>query len=82
MLVLTRMRDEKIVLDFRKLSDADVAALRAGRTIEIMVVDIQRDKVRLGTNAPSSVGIDRQELHREKLRHPRGARRLAGVSNG
>lgn len=47
MLVVTRKTDEII---------------RIGDDITIMVVDIRGDKVRLGIDAPSYVGIHRQEV--------------------
>lgn len=53
MLVLSRMRDEVIVIG--KGKDA----------IEIMVCDIRGDKVRLGISAPKEIVIRRKEI-REK----------------
>ena len=47
MLVLSRRRDETIVI---------------GADIQITVVDIRGDKVRLGIQAPFSVGVHRKEL--------------------
>lgn len=47
MLVLTRMRDEKIMI---------------GDNIEVMVIDIRGDKVRLGITAPKGVAVDREEI--------------------
>ena len=48
MLVLTRRRDETIMI---------------GDDIEIMVVDIRGDKVRLGITAPKSVAVHRKEVY-------------------
>ncbi len=48
MLVLSRQRDETIVI---------------GDDIEITVVDIRGDKVRLGINAPRSVQVHRKEVY-------------------
>ena len=48
MLVLSRQRDEAIML---------------GNNIEVVVVDIRGDKVRLGINAPKSVSIYRKEVY-------------------
>lgn len=48
MLVLSRKRDERIVI---------------GDNIVITVVDIRGDKVRLGFSAPESVEINRQEVY-------------------
>ncbi len=48
MLVLTRKRDELIMI---------------GDEIEITVVNIGSDKVRLGINAPKSVPVHRREVY-------------------
>ena len=48
MLVLSRQRDETIMID---------------DDIEITVVDIRGDKVRLGINAPRSVQVHRKEIY-------------------
>ncbi len=63
MLVLSRQRDETIMI---------------GDHIEVTVVDVRGDKVRLGINAPTSVAVHRKEgglfagLNRaEPVRHPR-----------
>ncbi|NLW27383.1 carbon storage regulator CsrA [Acetivibrio saccincola] len=50
MLVLTRKKNESIVI---------------GDNIEITVVDIQGDQVRIGINAPKSVSIHRKEIYLE-----------------
>lgn len=47
MLVLSRQRDESIVI---------------GDNIIITVVDIRGDKVRLGINAPTDIPVHRQEV--------------------
>jgi carbon storage regulator len=47
MLVLSRKRDERIVI---------------GDNIVVTVVDIRGDKVRLGIEAPSEVPVHRQEV--------------------
>jgi len=47
---LTRKRNESIVV---------------GDNIEITVVDIQGDQVRIGINAPKSVSIHRKEIYLE-----------------
>ena len=57
MLVLTRRRDEKIMI---------------GDEIEITVVDIGSDKVRLGINAPKSVPVHRREVYESKQRERAG----------
>lgn len=48
MLVLSRQRDETIMI---------------GDDIEITVVDIRGDKVRLGINAPRTVQVHRKEVY-------------------
>ena len=48
MLVLSRQRDETIMI---------------GDEIEITVVDIRGDKVRLGINAPRDVQVHRKEVY-------------------
>ena len=48
MLVLSRHRDETIMI---------------GDDIELTVVDIRGDKVRLGINAPSHVSVHRKEIY-------------------
>ena len=47
-LVLTRYRDEQIMI---------------GDDIEIMVVEIKSDRVKLGIMAPSGVGVHRREVY-------------------
>ena len=48
MLVLSRKKDEKIVI---------------GDDISIMVVEIRGDKVRLGIDAPRDVSVHRREVY-------------------
>lgn len=48
MLVLSRMRDESIVI---------------GDSIVITIVDIRGDKVRLGIDAPKEMSVHRQEVY-------------------
>jgi len=48
MLVLSRQKDESIVI---------------GDDIEITVVDIRGDKVRLGVDAPSEIPVHRKEVY-------------------
>jgi carbon storage regulator len=52
MLVLTRRIGEQLVIDDE---------------ITIKVVAIRGDKVRLGIHAPSSVRVDRSEVHERRL---------------
>ena len=48
MLVLSRNKDESIII---------------GNDIEITIVDIRRNKVRLGINAPKKVSVHRREVY-------------------
>ena len=62
MLVLSRQRDEVIMI---------------GDDIEITIVDIRGEKVRLGINAPAHVPVHRKEVYeaikREKMQAGGGA---------
>jgi len=51
MLVLSRQKDQSIVI-----KDGDDA-------IEITIVDIRGDKVRLGINAPREISVHRKEVY-------------------
>ncbi len=53
MLVLTRKRDECIII---------------GDTIEIMVVDIGQKEVRIGIRAPRELSVHRKEVYEAILR--------------
>ena len=74
MLVLSRQRDESIII---------------GDNIVVTIVDIRGDKVRLGINAPTEIPVHRQEIYdaiqRENLRasrvEPKDTRNL-GPSGG
>jgi carbon storage regulator len=52
MLVLSRRRDESIII---------------GEDIQITVIDVRGDKVRLGIEAPASICVHRKEI-REAIR--------------
>lgn len=58
MLVLSRQRDETIMI---------------GDDIEVTVVDIRGDKVRLGINAPKHVAVHRKEVYEAIRRENREA---------
>lgn len=58
MLVLSRMKDEVITI---------------GDSIEVTVVDIRGDKVRLGISAPKSVPVHRKEVYQAIMRENREA---------
>lgn len=47
MLILSRKKNETIIIDNR---------------IEILVVDIRGDKVRIGINAPPEISVHRKEI--------------------
>jgi len=48
MLVLSRQRDESIMI---------------GDDVEIIIVDVRGDKVRLGITAPKSIAVHRREIY-------------------
>lgn len=48
MLVLSRKRDESIMI---------------GDEVEIMIVDVRGDKVRLGITAPNNIPVHRREVY-------------------
>ena len=58
MLVLSRQRDQTIMI---------------GDDIEITVVDIRGDKVRLGINAPTQIPVHRKEVYEAIKRENRAA---------
>ena len=58
MLVLSRHRDEKIII---------------GDNIIVTVVDIRRDRVRLGITAPAHIPVHREEVYEAIQREQREA---------
>ncbi|MFG0328747.1 MAG: carbon storage regulator CsrA [Phycisphaerales bacterium] len=62
MLVLSRQRDETIMI---------------GDEIEITVVDIRGDKVRLGINAPTRIAVHRKEVYEAIRRENEQASRIS-----
>jgi carbon storage regulator len=54
MLVLSRKKNERIII---------------GESIEVTVVEIRGDKVRLGIVAPAEMAVDREEVAAAKLRN-------------
>ncbi len=62
MLVLSRQRDETIMI---------------GDEVEITVVDVRGDKVRIGINAPTRVAVHRKEVYQAIQDENREAARLA-----
>ncbi|MDQ7013819.1 MAG: carbon storage regulator CsrA [Planctomycetota bacterium] len=63
MLVLSRQRDETIMI---------------GDEIEITVVDIRGDKVRLGITAPTSIAVHRKEVYEAIRSENKNAAKLNG----
>ena len=63
MLVLTRKINEKIVI---------------GDNIEIVLVDIGKDQVKIGINAPKSIKVHRWEVYEEIQRENREAAKTQG----
>ncbi len=70
MLVLSRQRDEMIMI---------------GDDIEITIVDIRGEKVRLGINAPAHVPVHRKEVYeaikREKMAAAKGQGEIPRVES-
>ncbi len=62
MLVLSRQRDETIMI---------------GDDIEITIVDIRGDKVRLGITAPNRIAVHRKEVYESITRENRQAATIA-----
>ena len=58
MLVLSRQRDETIMI---------------GDDVEVTIVDIRGDKVRLGITAPSAIPVHRKEVYEAIKRENRAA---------
>lgn len=64
MLVLSRKKDEKIVIDDK---------------ITIMVIEIRGDKVRLGIDAPREITVHREEVYEAIKRERAAAEEQAAV---
>lgn len=64
MLVLSRKEGESILI---------------GDDIEVMVVAIREDKIRLGVKAPRNVRVDREEVRRRI--EQQGARKQGGATS-
>ena len=64
MLVLSRQRDETIMI---------------GDEIEITVVDIRGDKVRLGITAPTRIAVHRKEVYEAIKQENEQAARISGT---
>jgi carbon storage regulator len=67
MLVLSRQRDESIII---------------GENIVVTIVDIRGDKVRLGIQAPVEVPVHRREVFEAIQReHARGSQAVSGEAH-
>ena len=70
MLILSRLKDESIII---------------GDDVEITIVDVRGDKVRLGINAPRSISVHRKEIYeaiqREKAEKAKAAEAEAAGEN-
>ncbi len=58
MLVLSRQKDESIMI---------------GDDVEIIIVDVRGDKVRLGITAPKSISVHRKEVY-ESIQREKAAK--------
>lgn len=67
MLVLSRQRDESIII---------------GDNIVITIVDIRGDKVRLGIEAPTEIPVHRREVYEAIQREQKAARGGSRPGNG
>ena len=65
MLVLSRQKDESIII---------------GDDVEVTIVDVRGDKVRLGINAPRSISVHRKEIYEAIQREK--AQQTAEGNNG
>jgi carbon storage regulator len=60
MLVLSRQKDESIII---------------GDDVEITIVDVRGDKVRLGITAPKNISVHRKEVYEAIQREKREAQK-------
>ncbi|NOX58367.1 MAG: carbon storage regulator CsrA [Planctomycetes bacterium] len=67
MLVLSRSRDQSIMI---------------GDDIEITIVDVRGDKVRVGINAPRQVSVHRKEVYEAIRRENESGAATKGTSAG
>ena len=63
MLVLTRRLDQSIMIGDPKTPE---------ECIEVQVVEVRGDQVRIGVQAPRSVSVDRKEIWEDKQRERSG----------
>lgn len=69
MLVTTRTREEKLMLDYSQATDEQLLSLRDNPT-EIQLLEVRGEKVRLGTTAPKFVRVDREEVYKARRAAP------------
>lgn len=67
MLVLSRQKDESIII---------------GDDIEITIVDVRGDKVRLGINAPREISVHRKEIYEAIQREKAQQKAAEGAATG
>ena len=72
LLVLSRQRDESIVIG----KSIDIL-----ENIEITIVDVRGDKVRLGINAPREISVHRKEIYKA-IQREKAQQQDAGESAG
>jgi len=60
MLVLSRQKDESIMI---------------GDDVEIIIVDVRGDKVRLGITAPKRISVHRKEVY-EAIQREKGGKKI------
>ena len=65
MLVLSRQKDESIII---------------GDDVEITIVDVRGDKVRLGINAPKSISVHRKEVY-EAIQREKAEKARSGATD-
>ena len=65
MLILARKKDESIMI---------------GNNIEITVIDVQGDQVRLGINAPKNISVHRKEIFLEVQEENKKAAQVGMIS--
>ena len=66
MLVLSRCKNESIII---------------GDDIEVTIVDVRGDKVKLGITAPKEIPVHREEIYRA-IKAEQGEGNKKGVTNG
>ena len=65
-MVLSRQKDESIII---------------GDDVEITIVDVRGDKVRLGINAPRSISVHRKEIY-EAIQREKAAEKAKAEAAG